>query len=191
MDATTGSSTVSQAHSLYVEGWVGDPIDGSPMSNVKVYVDGTLFGTPTLNIARADVASYLNKPAYANSGFLLVASAASLSVGTHAVTVVAIVPVHALRPWGTHRHCHRLSTRQLEIWKSLWTPQRAVQRFHTAHSLYVAGWEAANPIDGSPLGNVKVYVDGKLLRHAHVEPGPPGCRQLFEQAELTPTPAFC
>ena len=60
------------------------------MSNVKVYVDGTLFGTPTLNIARADVASYLNKPAYANSGFLLVASAASLSVGTHAVTVVAI-----------------------------------------------------------------------------------------------------
>ena len=75
---------------MYVRGWVGDPIDGSPLSNVKVYVDGTLFGTPTLGIARPDVASYLNKPTYANSGFQLLASVASLSLGTHAVTVVAI-----------------------------------------------------------------------------------------------------
>ena len=41
-------------------------------------------------IARSDVASYLNKPAYGNSGFQLIASVASLSVGTHAVTVIAI-----------------------------------------------------------------------------------------------------
>jgi hypothetical protein len=36
------------------------------------------------------VASYFNKPAYANSGFQLIASAASLAVGTHSVTVVAV-----------------------------------------------------------------------------------------------------
>jgi hypothetical protein len=36
------------------------------------------------------VASSFNKAAYTNSGFQLVYSAAALSTGTHAVTVVAI-----------------------------------------------------------------------------------------------------
>ncbi|MFZ1083731.1 MAG: hypothetical protein WAN35_02055, partial [Terracidiphilus sp.] len=39
---------------------------------------------------RPDVAKNLNNPSYANSGFVLVASATTLSAGTHAVTVVAI-----------------------------------------------------------------------------------------------------
>ena len=60
------------------------------MTNVKVYIDGALLGTPTLGIARPDVASYLHNQAYANSGFQLVASAASFLAGSHAVTVVAI-----------------------------------------------------------------------------------------------------
>jgi hypothetical protein len=65
-------------------------VDGSPLGNVKVYIDGVLFGTPTLGISRADVASAFSNPSYAKSGFNLVAPAASLSIGTHAVTVVAI-----------------------------------------------------------------------------------------------------
>jgi hypothetical protein len=89
-DSTTGSTTIPQTDSLYVKGWVADPVDGSPMSNVKVYIDGVSIGTPTLDLARTDVSSYFNKPSYANSGFSMTYSAASLSVGTHAVTVVAI-----------------------------------------------------------------------------------------------------
>ncbi|MFZ1085669.1 MAG: hypothetical protein WAN35_11950, partial [Terracidiphilus sp.] len=54
------------------------------------YIDGALFGTPTLGLARSDVASNLNNPSYANSGFLLMAPVATLTAGTHAVTVVAI-----------------------------------------------------------------------------------------------------
>ncbi|MFZ1087356.1 MAG: protease pro-enzyme activation domain-containing protein, partial [Terracidiphilus sp.] len=42
IDSTTGSTTVSHSDSLLVAGWVADPMDGSPMSNVKVYIDGSL-----------------------------------------------------------------------------------------------------------------------------------------------------
>ena len=144
-----------------MRGWVGDPVDGSPLSNVKVYVDGTLFATPTLNIARPDVASYLSKPAYANSGYVLVASVASLSPGAHAVTVVAIdsggrsttfgplsITVTGGPPVGNLEAALDATT--------------GIRRLSQADSLYVEGW-VVDPVDGSPMSNVKVYVDGTLF----------------------------
>ena len=89
-DSTTGSTTIPKSDSLVVRGWVADPVDGAPLSNVKVYIDGSLIGTPTLGLARTDVAAYFNKAAYTNSGYQLIDSAATLSTGTHVVTVVAI-----------------------------------------------------------------------------------------------------
>jgi hypothetical protein len=59
------------------------------LSNVKVYIDGNLIGTPTLGIARSDVAA-AEGAAYLDSGYQLSYSAATLSLGTHAVTVIAI-----------------------------------------------------------------------------------------------------
>ncbi len=160
-DSATGSTTLPQTDSLYVRGWVADPVDGSPLSNVKVYIDGSLFGTPTLDLARPDVASYFSKPAYANSGFQLVASAASLSTGTHAVTVVAIdsggrsatvgplsISVTGGPPLGN------LEVAADSVTGSTTLPQ--------TDSLYVRGW-VADPVDGSPLSNVKVYIDGSLF----------------------------
>ena len=90
VDSRTSSTTIQQSDSLLVRGWIADPVDGAPLSNVKVYIDGSLIGTPTLGLARADVAAYFNNPSYTNSGFQLVYSVAALSTGTQAVTVVAI-----------------------------------------------------------------------------------------------------
>jgi hypothetical protein len=75
---------------MRIGGWVADVTDGAPLANVKVYIDGTAVGTPTLGIARPDVAAALSNAAYLDSGYLLFCSAATLSVGTHAVTAVAI-----------------------------------------------------------------------------------------------------
>ena len=47
------------------------------------------MGTPTLGIARPDVAT-AKGAAYLDSGFQLSYSAAGLALGSHAVTVVAI-----------------------------------------------------------------------------------------------------
>ena len=90
VDNSTSSTTVQQTDSLLVSGWVADPVDGAPLSNVKVYVDGVLFGTPTLGIARPDVATAYNNTAYTNSGYQLISSVSSLALGTHGVTVIAI-----------------------------------------------------------------------------------------------------
>jgi hypothetical protein len=57
VDSSTSSTTIPQSHSLLVFGWAADPVDGAPMSNVKVYIDGSLIGTPTLGLARPDVAA--------------------------------------------------------------------------------------------------------------------------------------
>jgi hypothetical protein len=161
VDNTSGSSTVGQTDSLLVSGWFVDPVDGSPLGNVKVYVDGNLFGTPTLGLSRPDVASGLNNSAYANSGFKLVASAGSLSMGTHAVTVIAIdtggrsttigpisITVTGGPPIGHIDQAVDNTTGNSSI------PQ--------TDSLLVSGW-FVDPVDGSPLGNVKVYVDGNLF----------------------------
>ena len=89
IDSTTGSTTIAQTDSLLVAGWVADPTDGAPLSNVKVYIDGALIGTPTLGLARADVAAAYGSR-YLDSGYKLIYPAATLSPGTHAVTVMAI-----------------------------------------------------------------------------------------------------
>ena len=78
IDSKNGSSTIPQTDSLLVAGWVADPTDGAPISNMKVYIDGTLIGTPTLGLARPDVAAAYSKTAYTNSGYQIVYSAASL-----------------------------------------------------------------------------------------------------------------
>jgi hypothetical protein len=161
VDSLTGNSTISQSDSLYVRGWVADPADGSPLSNVKVYIDGSLLGTPTLGIARPDVASYFGKPSYANSGFNLVSSAATLSVGTHAVTVVATDSGGRSTTFGplTITVTRGSPVGNLEAAVDSLTGSSTIS---LSDSLYVRGW-VADPVDGSLLNNVKVYIDGSLL----------------------------
>src|SRR5208282_1310387 len=89
VDSVTFSTTVGQSDSVRVGGWVADPQDGAPLSNVKVYIDGTSIGTPTLRIARPDVtAAYGNF--YLYSGYQILYPVSGLTLGTHQVTVVAI-----------------------------------------------------------------------------------------------------
>jgi hypothetical protein len=89
VDSVTGSSTVGQSDSVVIKGWAADQTDGAPLSNVKVYIDGNLAGTPVLGIARTDVAA-AEGAAYLDSGYRLTYSAATLALGSHSVTVIAI-----------------------------------------------------------------------------------------------------
>jgi hypothetical protein len=162
-DSTTSSTTIPQTDSLLVRGWVADVTDGAPLSNVKVYIDGVLIGTPTLGIARPDVAAAYHNTAYTNSGYQLLYSAASLALGSHAVTVVAIdsgsrsttfgplsitITTSGTPPFGNLDQAVDSTTSSSTI------PQ--------TDSLLVRGW-VADVTDGAPLSNVKVYIDGALI----------------------------
>jgi hypothetical protein len=85
-------SAVVVGDSVLVSGWVSDAVDGSPLSNVKIYLDTTssFLGTPTLGVTRSDVQNYFGNPAFANSGFQFnFPTSSSMYLGYHNVVVVA------------------------------------------------------------------------------------------------------
>jgi hypothetical protein len=160
VDSVTGTSTVPQSDSVVVKGWAADQLDGAPLSNVKVYIDGILAGTPNLGIARSDV-SAAEGSAYLDSGYKLTSSAATLALGPHSVTVIAIdsqgrsttfgplaFTVAAPPPFG-----------HLDSALDSVTASNTVSQ---SDSVVMKGW-AADQTDGAPLSNVKVYIDGTLI----------------------------
>jgi hypothetical protein len=89
MDATTHSSTtVSQADNLLVTGWAADPVDGAPVTAVRILVDRAFVGNATLGLPRHDVAAHYSNPAYTNSGWTFTTPASAFTLGTHTITAV-------------------------------------------------------------------------------------------------------
>lgn len=162
VDSSTLSTTVGEADSLLVYGWAADKVDGAPLSNVKVYIDGTLAGTPTLGIARSDVAAAFSNTAYTNSGYRLLYPVSTLSLGAHAVTAVAIDSGGNSTTFGPLTFTVAASAGASPPFGNLDQAVGYTSRSSTvaqADSVFVTGW-AADQVDGAPLSNVKVYIDG-------------------------------
>ena len=162
VDNTTGSSTIPQTDSLLVRGSVADPVDGAPLSNVKVYIDGNLIGAPSLGLARPDVAAAYKNTAYTNSGYQLVYSAATLSIGTHAVTVVAIDSVGRSTTLGPGTVNVVAAPAPFGSLDQAVDSRTGSSTIPQTDSLLVRGW-VADPTDGASLSNVKVYIDGTSI----------------------------
>jgi hypothetical protein len=163
VDSVTGDTSVSQSHSVKVQGWVADAIDGAPLGNVTVFLDGVSIGKPTLGLQRADVAAVYGN-AYLNSGFQLLYPAASLSLGTHQVTVVAVDSGGTSTTLGPHS----VVVTPLVGNPPLGSIDLAVDSLTNSttvgqsDSLKVRGW-VADPQDGAPLTNVTVFLDGTSI----------------------------
>jgi hypothetical protein len=158
IDATTFATTVQQPDQLFVSGWVGDPQDGSPLSNVKVLIDGAVVGTPTLGVSRPDVT------AYSNSGYTFYYNTSTLTPGSHSVTVTAVDSKGLSTTFGP-----------LTITVVAPAAQPPVGNFDNAigssslsstvsqsEYLYVNGW-AASPQTSSSIAQVQVLIDGAAL----------------------------
>jgi hypothetical protein len=150
-----------------VEGWAADRIDGAPLSNVKVYIDGNLVGTPTLGLTRPDVATAYNDAAFTDSGYTLTYPAASLSLGSHSVTVVAIDSSALSTTFGPLTFTVAAAAGPAPPTPPFGHLDSAVDSVNKSttvgqsDSVVVTGW-AADQVDGAPLSNVKVYIDGIL-----------------------------
>jgi hypothetical protein len=182
VDASNSQTTVKQNDALFVSGWAADPTDGSPLSNVKVYIDGVSIGTPTLGLARPDVASYYNKPAYANSGYSMVYSAASLSLGAHAVTVIATNSAGnsiALGPLSITVSAAPAAppAGNLELAVDNVTATSTVSQ---ADLLYVAGW-AASYVNNGPVTSVQIVIDGTAVGTATLGVSRPDVATYFNK----------
>jgi hypothetical protein len=171
-----------------VRGWVADPVDGSPLSNVKVYIDGSLIGTPTLGLARPDVAAYFNNPSYTNSGFQFTYSAATLAAGTHTVTVVAIDSGGRSTTFGpatitvaSGSSAAGPPVGDLDVAVDSSTSSTTIPN---SDSLLISGW-VADPLDGAPMSNVKVYIDGSLIGTPTLGIARPDVASYFNRAAYT------
>lgn len=165
IDNVTFSATVGRSDSVEIQGWVADPQDGSPMTNVTVYIDGKSVGAPTLGLPRPSVAAIYNNSAFLNSGYALLYPASSLVLGTHHVTVIAIDSGGRATTFGPRPFT-------VATIAGAGSPFGAIDgaidsttlstTVNQADSLLVRGW-FADPQDGAPLGDIKIYVDGNLI----------------------------
>ncbi len=186
LEAPASGTTTSVAinSSVNISGWIADPTDGSPMTNVTVYIDGVSVGKPALGISRPDVVSYTGNSAYANSGFSLAYSVAGLAAGTHSVTVV-----------GTNSHS--ISTTfgpssftvtdappvgNLELAVDSVTAQPTVSQ--STGTLFVSGW-AADYLDNGPAQSVQILIDGTPVGFATLGGSRPDVASYFGKPAWT------
>jgi streptogramin lyase len=164
-DSVTLSTTVGQSDSVEIKGWVADQVDGAPMSNVKVYIDGTSIGTPTLGIAVPAVAALRDNNAYLLSGYQMLYPASSLSLGTHQVTVVAIDSLGLSTTFGPISFTVASTAGAGVPFGDLGPAEDSVTFSTTvgqSDSVNIQGW-AGDPQDHAPLTNVTVYLDGTSI----------------------------
>ena len=158
VDQSTGATAIPSSDTLFVSGWIGDPADGSPMTNVKVYLDGVSIGTPTLGIARQDVANYYNNPAYANSGFNLSYAASLITPGSHMITVIGI---------NSHSVSTTLGPKTITVTNAPVGNLETVVDAATGSStisqststIFIGGW-AADYYDKGAAQQVQILIDG-------------------------------
>jgi len=90
IDAPTTGATVSGI--VTVAGWAIDNVSaiGTAINTLQVQVDGTLEGTATYGVSRPDVCSaYPGRPGCPNVGYTYSLNAATLTAGSHIITVSA------------------------------------------------------------------------------------------------------
>ena len=166
-DSANSSTTIPTTDSLFVGGWIADPLDGSPLGNVKVYIDGVAVGTPTLGIKRTDVSTYYNNAKYAKSGFSFTYPAYQLKGGTHTVTVVGINSHAVATTLGpntiTVTVVNRPPVGNLEKAVDSVTGKATISK--STGTLWISGW-AADYQDDGPAKQVKILIDGVAVGNA-------------------------
>ena len=148
-DAITKTTPVGQNDGLLLTGWAADLVQGAPVSQVTVFVDGTSVGNATLGVAGPS-----GEPA--NSGWTFTDS--TLPTGTHTVSVVA---------YDSGGRSTTLGSRTITVqanappFGAMGLPEDAVTRSTTVtvgDHVLVTGW-AADVQDGAPVSQVAIYID--------------------------------
>ncbi len=165
-DAKTGSTTtVGAADNLVINGWAADQVQGSPVSQVQVLIDGKAAGAATLGFSRPDVATAFNNPAWIHAGWSFTFAAKTLALGSHTINATATdaqsqttnlpgmktITVAAAPPLGYTDAAVDATTKSTSV-------------VH-GHNLLVSGW-AADLQQGAPVSKVQVLIDGTVVGNA-------------------------
>jgi len=181
IDAPAQGSAVSGT--VTVSGWALDnaSVVGTAINSVQVKVDGTVVGTATYGISRADVcAVYPGRPGCPNVGFSYALNTSALSVGSHTIMVTATDSD------GTPDAGSSSVTVNVQAPLPTVYIDGPAQGSAVSGTVTVSGWAIDNAAAvGTAINNVQVKVDGTVVGSATygssrpdvcaVYPGRAGC----------------
>ena len=158
------STTIPQYGGLAASGWVFDPEDGSPITQLQVLLDGKLIANATLGFTRADVAAAYGNPAYTNSGWLFNYNVGALAVGTHTVVFLAYDSVGGVTNLGS-RSITIAPNPPFGVVDFVGNASNGTSVVPQNSVLSASGW-AADMLYGSPITQVQVLIDGAAVGSA-------------------------
>jgi hypothetical protein len=172
VDSVTHTSSVNFANTLVVTGWGADQLDGAPVGQIAIYIDGVFKkNADVTGLSRPDVANAFGNPAYTNSGWMASIPANTLAIAQHSVTVKLTnsVGVSAILGPLTITVVDAPPFGSLDSAVGAQSGTASVGQFA---DLNVRGW-AADQEDGSPVSSVHIFFDGTDIGSAHLgEPRP-------------------
>jgi hypothetical protein len=166
IDSRTGVPSIAQSDSIRAGGWAADPQGGAPVSRVQILIDGRDAGNATLGLARPDVASAYNNPAYQNSGWLFTYPP-GLSLGSHTLSAVAYNSTGLSTTKIATFTVATKSTGSPIGYMSVVDDRTGATTISQADNLLIGGW-AADPQDGAPVSSVQILIDGNAVGTATV-----------------------
>ncbi len=174
VDAITKTTPVGQTDGLLVTGWAADLVQGAPVSQVTVFIDGTSVGNATLSVAGPS-----GEPA--NSGWTF--TDATPTTGTHTVSVVAYDSGGRSATLGSRTITVQANAPPFGVMTS---PEDAITRSTTVtqgDGVLVTGW-AADVHDGAPVHQVSILIDGTAVGNATLGIARPGIATEYGSAYL-------
>jgi hypothetical protein len=162
IDSPSPGATISGT--VTVSGWAIDNTStlGTAIGITQVLVDGTAVGTATYGVSRPDVcAAYPGRPGCPNVGFTYSLNTATLASGPHTVTVTAKDSNASPNTGSASLTVNVVST--LAVVPSVHIDSPA-QGATISGTVTVSGWAINNDtMAGTPIGSVKVLVDGTAV----------------------------
>ena len=163
----SGNPAVSKAETLFVRGWVADSVNGWPVQNVAVSVDGMNVGMATLGASR---------------GWNFQMPALTLSAGQHSVTAITVGRGRP-GPLGKGKTINVTTQGAKEIGSlDMAGDTNGGGTVVKGGTLYVRGW-AADIVSGAPVESVAIFIDGSSVGTAALGAARPDVANYFGRSD--------
>jgi RHS repeat-associated protein len=184
---STLSTLLPQNGTVLISGWAADNEDGSPIAQVKLYLDGNFLGNAITGGSRTDIGTLNGRSDYNNSGWTFTGTIGAIATGTH--TVTAMIYDWAGNPVTLSATPTITVTAENQPIGSLESAQDHTSGLTTiaqGGTLDISGW-AASPdfTPGSPVNKVELRIDGILQGTATLGGSRPDIATAYGRSDYT------